>query len=236
SCSRDVALTVQVSERYFPSLEARISIDALSKSGAWRSTTARMACANPSSVRPTIFIGNAQGNSRSVSVISIGPIWGRSAGRASLDAGTPIHVFARRRVRQLAVGKRPTGEQLKNRQPAALERVRRSGEVDAPDAEFLLADLAPRGVGVALQPVDPVPQGARIVLAQRLRVDQLQSGAGETLDHPRYVRELPTGKNIFLDEIADAAAQAVSAYPVMRDAVIEHQPAGFEDAPYLAEV
>src|SRR5271169_3131029 len=163
SCSRDVALTVQVRERYFPSLDARISIEALSKSGACRSTTARMACANPSSVRPTIFIGNAQGNSRSVSVISIGPIWGRSAGRASLDAGTPIHVFARRRVRQLAIGKRPTGEELKYRQPAALKRVCRSGEVDAPHAELLLADFAPRRIGVALQPIDPVPQGARIV-------------------------------------------------------------------------
>src|SRR5271169_6464779 len=195
-----------------------------------------MACANPSSVRPTIFIGNAQGNSRSVSVISIGAIWGRSAGRASLDAGTPIHVFARRRVRQLAVWKRPTGEQLKNRQPAALERVRRSGEVDAPHAELLLTDFAPRRVGVSLQPVDPVPQSARIVLAQRLRVDQLQSGGGETLDHPRHVRELPAGKNVILDEIADTAAQAVDTYPVVRDAVIKDQPAGLEDASDLAEV
>src|SRR5271165_3853575 len=170
SCSREVALTMQVSERYFPSLEARISIDALSKSGAWRSTTARTACAKPSSVRPTIFIGKEQGNSRSVSVISIAPIWGRAAGCASLGAGVPIHVIARRRVRQRPVGKRPSGQQLEYGQPTAVERVRRPGEVDAPHPEFLLADFAPRRVGLAFQPIDPLPQRSRIVLAQRLRV------------------------------------------------------------------
>ena len=139
-------------------------------------------------------------------------------------------------MRELALGKRPPGQQLKYRQPSALERVRRSGKVDAPNTELFLADFAPGSIGVALQAVDPVPQGACVVLAQSLRVDQLQSGAGETLDHPRHVRKLSARKDIILDEIADAAAQAIDAEPVVGDAVIEYQAAGLEDALYLAEV
>src|SRR6185312_3879308 len=52
----------------------------------------------------------------------------------------------------------------------------------------------------------------------------------------RHVRELTTGKDVFLDEVADAAAQAVRAERVVRDPVVEHQPARLEDAAYLAEI
>src|SRR2546427_9705841 len=160
NCSREVALTVHVSERYLPSREERISIDALSKSGAWRRTTSRIACANPSSVRPTIFIGKAQGNSSKVSVISIGPIWGRHDIRASPEPLSPlasVHVLPRRRVRQAAIGKRLADEELEDRQPAAIECVRRAREINAPDTKLLLSDFAPRRVGVRLQPVEPIP-------------------------------------------------------------------------------
>src|SRR6266511_5402639 len=111
-----------------------------------------------------------------------------------------------------------------------IERVRRAREIDPPDTEPLLPDFAPGCVGVRLQPVEPIPQRARVVLAQRFRVDQLQAVSGEPLYDPRYVRELPARKNVVLDEIADAAAQAVGTSPVMRDAVVKHQPAGLEDA------
>ena len=42
--------------------------------------------------------------------------------------------------------------------------------------------------------------------------------------------ELPAGENVFLDEIADAAAEAVRFERVVRDAVVQHEPARLQDA------
>src|SRR5437660_10508685 len=139
-------------------------------------------------------------------------------------------------MRQAAVGKRLADEQLEDRQPTAIECMRRAREIDPPDTEFLFSDLAPGRVCVRPKPVEPIPERARIVLAQGSRVDQLEAVGGEPFDDSRYVRDLSAREDVFLDEIADAAAEAVAAGPVMRDAMVEHQPAGLEDAPDLAEV
>ena len=66
-----------------------------------------------------------------------------------------VHVVARERMRQPPVGVRLAGQQLPERQPAAVERVRRAGHVDAPDAVALLADLRARRVGVAPRAARP---------------------------------------------------------------------------------
>src|SRR2546425_256215 len=74
------------------------------------------------------------------------------------------------------------------------------------------------------------------MLAQGFGVEELEAVGGEPFDDSQYVRDLPAREDVFVDEIADAAAEAIPARPVMRDAVVEHQPAGLEDAPDLAEV
>ena len=128
-------------------------------------------------------------------------------------------------MRQPAAGQRLAREQLPDRQPAALERVRRAREVDAPDAELLLADLRARGVGVRLEAVEPAPQRLRVVLAQRLGIDELEPGAREAVDHRRDMRELAAREHVLLDEIADAAAEARRAQDVERDPVVQHEAA-----------
>src|SRR5579862_4651555 len=57
-----------------------------------------------------------------------------------------VHVLARQGVRQLAVRKGLAREQLKERQPAALERVGGPCEVDPPDAKLFLSNLASGGL------------------------------------------------------------------------------------------
>src|SRR5262245_10771370 len=127
-------------------------------------------------------------------------------------------------MRQAPVRPGLPGQELENREPAPVEGVSRAGEIDTPDAIPLSADFVPRDLGIGLETLDPVPERSRVMLAQRLGIDQFESFGSESLDHPACVRELSTGKNIFLDEIADAAAEArARADPVVRDAVVEHE-------------
>src|SRR5437762_514003 len=114
--------------------------------------------------------------------------------------------------------------------------MRGSCKIDAPNTEPFLADLAPRNFGVCLEPIGPVPERTRVVLAQRLAIDELESFRRKSLDHARDLCELTAGKDVFLDEIADAAAEARRAEPVVGDAVVENEAAGLEHAPNLAEV
>ena len=58
----------------------------------------------------------------------------------------------------------------------------RACEVNPPDAEFFLADFATGSIGVRLEPVDPMREGARVMLAQGFRVDDFQSFRGQALD------------------------------------------------------
>src|SRR5438105_4559421 len=139
-------------------------------------------------------------------------------------------------MRQSPAGQGFAREQLEDRQPAALESVGRTCQINPPDAEFLLADLMAGSVGVRLKPVDPMPKGACVVLAQAFRVDDFQSFRGHSLDDPRNVHELTAGKDVFLHEIADAAAQAYRAEQILRDAVIENPSSRLEGAVYFPEV
>ena len=50
------------------------------------------------------------------------------------------------------------------------------------------------------------------------------------------VRELAAREHVFLDEVADAAAEALCAERVVRDAVVQHEPAGLQDPADLAEI
>src|SRR6516162_3246431 len=148
-----------------------------------------------------------------------------------------VDVIACQRVRQAPIGPRLASKQLKDRQPASVESVRRAGEIDPPDAIFLFANLAPRGLGIGLETLDPVPERSGVMLAKCLGVDQFEPFGSESLDHAACVRELSTGENVLLDEIADAAAEArTAADPVVRDAVVEHKAARLQDALDLAEV
>src|SRR5437867_157321 len=139
-------------------------------------------------------------------------------------------------MRQSPTGQRLARKELENRQPATVKRVRGSREIDAPDAKLFLADFAARRLGMRLQAVDPVPQRACIVLAQRFRVDELQTLGRKTFDHPRDVRELSTGEYVLLHEVADPAAETLDPELVLRDPVVEHQSTWLEQAEDLAEV
>src|SRR5206468_2088853 len=98
---------------------------------------------------------------------------------------------------------RLSGEQLEERQPAAIECVRRPGEIDTPDAILFVAYFGTRDLGIGFEPIAPLPQRLRVMLAQRLGVDQLESLARQTLDDDGHMRELSARKHVFLDEVAD---------------------------------
>src|SRR5206468_12726367 len=49
-------------------------------------------------------------------------------------------------------------------------------------------------------------------------------------------RELPARKDIFLDEISDAAAQALRAGPVVRDAVVQRETTRLQQPLHLRKV
>src|SRR5215471_1365741 len=184
-----------------------------------------------------ILSGKAQGNSSKVSVMgfSIAPICGRRS-PAATPRSVRIHVVAGERMGQASIGQRLSGKELKKRQPSAIEGMCRPGKVDAPYTKSLFADLAPGGIGVRFQPLHPVPERARVMLSQRLAIDELESFGSESADDARHVRELPARKNVLLDKIADATAKALGAGPVVSDAVVQHQPTRFEDLMNLAEV
>ena len=74
------------------------------------------------------------------------------------------------------------------------------------------------------------------MLAQPFGVDQLQTGVRNAADHAAHVRQFASRKYVFLDEVADAAAEMRAVEPVVRDAVVQHESAGFEDLIDLAEV
>src|SRR5437762_8669009 len=130
-----------------------------------------------------------------------------------------VNELARQRVRQPSVRQRLPGKQLPQRQPAPIERVRGSGHVNAPYAEFLLADFGARHIGVSFESFDPAPKRLRVMLAQPFGVDQLQTGVRNAADHPAHVSQFASREYVFLDEVADAAAQMRPVEPVMGDAV-----------------
>ena len=74
------------------------------------------------------------------------------------------------------------------------------------------------------------------MLAQAFRVDDFQSFRGQSLDNPGNVHELAAGKDVFLHEIADAAAQAFYAELILGDAVVENPSSGLEGPVYFPEV
>src|SRR6202158_2090612 len=139
-------------------------------------------------------------------------------------------------MRQTPAGQGFAREHLEDRQPATLECVSRARKVNPPDAEFFLADFATGSVGVGLEPVDPMPEGACVMLAQAFRVDDFQSFRRQTLHDSGNMHELAAGKDVFLDEIADTAAQAFRAELILRDAVVENPSSGLEGAVYFPEV
>ena len=79
-------------------------------------------------------------------------------------------------------------------------------------------------------------EGARVMLAQGFRVDDFQSFRGQALDDPGKVHELAAGKDVFLDEVADAAAQALYAELILGDAMVENPSSGLEGPVYFPEV
>src|SRR5260221_772979 len=72
--------------------------------------------------------------------------------------------------------------------------------------------------------------------AQRLGSDGLEAFARHRLDYSGNLRQLPVGKYVILDEVADAAAQRINLGQVERDAVVQHEPAWLQDLVDLAEI
>ena len=114
--------------------------------------------------------------------------------------------------------------------------MRGARHVDAPHAKLLFAHFRARHVRVAFEALDPVPERLRVMLAQRLRIDDLESRVRHAADDPRHVRQFAAREHVFLDEVADAAAQLRGAKLVVRDPMVQHEPAGLENPMDLAEV
>src|SRR5512140_2604434 len=94
-------------------------------------------------------------------------IWGRTArsqiSAAAAESGTAlppsgVHVVAGQWMRQTSIRMRFSRQELEKVEPAAIEGMRRSREVNAPDPKLLLADFAPCRVGMGFQAIHPVPQ------------------------------------------------------------------------------
>jgi hypothetical protein len=64
------------------------------------------------------------------------------------------------------------------------------------------------------------------VRAQVLGVQAFQALFGHDLKHMRHVQQLPAGKDIALDEVADAGAELGVARAAGGDAVVQQQSAG----------
>ena len=75
---------------------------------------------------------------------------------------------------------------------------------------FFLADLRARRIGIRFQPLAPLPERLRVVLAQRFGVDHLEALRRHPFDDLGDVRELAAREHVFVDEVADAAAQALA--------------------------
>src|SRR5262245_50942936 len=113
------------------------------------------------------LMGNAVGNWSSDSVcVTVRSVirrkWWRSDEFArrrrrlgALAARAGVHVPARQRMGQAPVRKWLAREELPQRQPATVERMSRSREVNAPHAVLFLAHLGAGRVGVRFEPFAP---------------------------------------------------------------------------------
>ena len=147
-----------------------------------------------------------------------------------------IHVLARQRMRQAAVG-RLAGEDLPQRQPAAVERVRGAGEVDAPDA--VASPRRPRRAPRRRWP--PAARSSATASSRSARAaPRRRSTSRPCRRTPSITRatcvELAAGKDVVLDEVADAAAEAVGPGALCVMPWLSTKPPGFSSAPDLAEV
>src|SRR5688572_2183992 len=149
---------------------------------------------------------------------------------------TGIDVFAGRREAETSISEGVSGKHLVDRHPAALEGMRGSGHVNVPDAVNLFARDSDGLLALCFQPFDPVPQGSGIVRSQALHVPAFEALLGHFLDDVGNVRELAPREHVFVDEGADVAADLFSSHGIQRNAVIEHDPTGFQEPPDLAEV
>src|SRR6516162_198965 len=118
----------------------------------------------------------------------IAPTGCRATGNATPLSARGVHVVPRQRMREPTVRKRFARQQLPQRQPPPLERMRRAGEVDPPDAIALLADLVARRIRRGFEPLAPAPERPRVMLAKRLAVNDFEALRRHPLDHLSDVR------------------------------------------------
>ncbi len=74
------------------------------------------------------------------------------------------------------------------------------------------------------------------MLAQRLGIDDFETLLRHPGDDLRHVHELAAREDVIFDEVAKAAAQTVRPERIVRDAVVQHEPARRQDPPDLAEI
>ena len=72
--------------------------------------------------------------------------------------------------------------------------------------------------------------------SQVLCIEQLQTAIGQVVRHLAHVHQLTTRKDVLLDEVSDAGTELLDAHGRGGDAVVEHQPAGLEQAAQAVEV
>src|SRR5690606_4173608 len=155
-----------------------------------------------------------------------GRLGGRSRAASYSSRSSAIEVGAGPGQVVAAVLARLDREDLVQVHPAALEAVGAAGQVQAPDAQGLLRHQRRRLLQTLLQALAPQLQGARVVQAQALDVDDLQAGFADRGADGHQVRQLALGEDVAVDELAGATPDRAAVGVTRGDAVVQHQPAG----------
>ena len=95
---------------------------------------------------------------------------------------------------------RPCRQDLVDAQLAGFETQRRAQHVEPPHALALGSDLGEGVVAVGGQVRQPVAQGQRVVVAQRLNVAHLEAGGLDDAENVARRMQLAVGKDVARDE------------------------------------
>ena len=130
----------------------------------------------------------------------------------------------------------PHGQQLVQRQPAALEAQGRARQVQAVGTHRGFVGEGTCAVELALQSVRPGPQRAGVMGSQVLGVDEFESAARQGLDGAGHVHQLATGEDVPFDEVTHAGTEPVVLDAAGGDRMIQQQATGPQQPPQAVKV
>lgn len=92
-----------------------------------------------------------------------------------------------------AVGQRLQSQQLRDREPSAVEGIGHPRHIEAPDTVALGTGRGDGRLAVLLQSAQPMQQRSRVMRPQILDIEDLQPGPGDLVNDPRRCGSSPPG-------------------------------------------